>query len=234
MSLRYCRWIFAILLGWLTLLNVAQAAISVFPLSVEFSSQGSRRQHISVVNNGDKTAYIQVIPYRVEGLGTKDEKRIEVKDLRELGLLVSPQKIKMDPKSRRNIRVVLLQPQGDKERVYSLVVKPVTGKLIAKRTGVRVVVAYGVRILVRPKDLQLNVNAKRQGMKVIVENIGNTKARIAKVMQCDAAGQDCQALEKPIRKDLYPNASFEFSVDKAQPVTFTISAEKQEKKITTN
>jgi P pilus assembly chaperone PapD len=73
------------------------------------------------------------------------------------GLLVSPTKLVLPPGAKRLIRVQLLQPPGAVERRYTILVKPVEGDPISLkssrddvRAAVRVVVAYGVVVIIPP------------------------------------------------------------------------------------
>lgn len=77
---------------------------------------------LSIFNRSDKIEYYRATASRIEINDQGDVERIEIKNPRELGLLVVPVNIKMQPMQKRKVRVVSLKPSpgGTKHTYYSI------------------------------------------------------------------------------------------------------------------
>jgi len=161
----------ALLLGCLFCPLIAQAGIHPIPMTLTFNGETS--QDFRVVNEDrKKPAYVnlQVEAYKAPDKtpAKSDAKKADspkapprqeatVLDPRQSGILISPTKLVLPPGGTRLVRVRLIQPPGDVERRYVVRVAPVDGELIAAggaskdvRAGVRVIIAYGVVVIVAP------------------------------------------------------------------------------------
>ena len=75
-------------LAW-TLAAPAMAQLSVDDAIVDFNDADQRRTDVQVRNTGEETLYVSVTPRLVENPGTPDERRVEIKNPRDLGLLTA-------------------------------------------------------------------------------------------------------------------------------------------------
>ncbi len=88
--------------------------------------------------------YVQFKPSVVIAPGTENEKRETITDPRESGFLVTPNKLVTPPGGRKLVRLVSLQPLGEKERVYRVIFKPIVGDLESDHIGIKVLIGYEV------------------------------------------------------------------------------------------
>lgn len=134
------------------------ASIGVSPMKVEFDPlHDITTQDITVTNEDNtKITYVDVTPFLVKKFGTK-EKNIAIKNPKDLGLLVSPQKLVIPAKQSRFVRVTSLNLCPKDKKIYQLVIKPAYGDLVLaqqpstkKNLALKLVVGYGVKIVVNP------------------------------------------------------------------------------------
>ncbi|MBT8125604.1 MAG: hypothetical protein KJO81_12310 [Gammaproteobacteria bacterium] len=113
---------------------------------IHFEPGKPLRKDIEVENPSSENLYVEITPAVVSEPGTKSEKRITITDPRESGLLVTPNKIVVPPGGRKLVRLVSLEPLGEKERVYRVTFKPVVGDLETEQIGIKDKIGYEVLI----------------------------------------------------------------------------------------
>lgn len=215
---------FIIISFLLALIPAAFASIGVEPVIVSLSVK-SLRDDVRVVNNGKKIVYVQVSTSRIENPGTKNRKAIPIKNPRESGLLVSPQKLAIPPGQFRLVRIVAIKPNITSDKIFQITFMPIVGKIKQPsnvynetRMALKFVVGYGVIVLVRPAQLNPKITLSRQGRSVTAKNEGNTTIYLSGGQQCLTIGQ-CEPL-KNLAKRLYPGNTWSFALPKASPVYF--------------
>lgn len=237
------KWImdkmFTALLGLLMVGVVTSAAanILVSPTIINFLPNQLPRQDVVVMNQGDTNAYIEVTPYRVDRPGTANEKKIQIHNPKELGLLVSPNKLIIPPKQHRVLRIIQLSQSLKEDEIYRITVAPIPNKLLPVETkdindrkmGVRVVLAYGILAIVRPEQMRPQLLVKRQGKNLLIENKGNTNIVIVGGEQC--LNDNCFQL--PSRR-IYAGNRWEVGLPFNQPITVTSDYLGKREKITSN
>jgi len=180
------------------------AGISLSTMLVNFAPGQPPRQDITVRNNDAKTAYVEVKTYLVKDAGEAGERKVTIRNPREMGLLVTPKKIVIPGHQWRRVRLVLTRPPGKMDRVYRLSVNPVLGKLVAehgaqkKHAAVKIVLGYGVLVTVRPKKMRPQVTIKRVGENLLVSNRGNTNVILLRGKVCPSnkrSKEKCRQLE---------------------------------------
>lgn len=156
-------------------------------------SEDSRVNAIYAANRGDETLYLKVTATEVIDPASTDPRIRNVKNPRELGLLVSPQRLVVQPGDEGRIRLVALaEPQED--RFYKIAVEPVTGALETDgQVGVKIMVGYSAWAFIRPKGAEPIVSATRDGRMLTVRNSGTTLARMTAGKQC--AGVICEQID---------------------------------------
>lgn len=183
----------------------AQAELEVSQLVVEFKPAMSRTGDIEVANNSAERSYVVVEPREISNPGTPSEGQVTSPDPARLGLLVSPGRFILEPHQRRTLRVAAIGAAGDRERIYRVTVKPVSGEVAGKESGLKLLVGYDLLVLVRPKAIRNDVKAERSGLRLTLVNHGNASVEVAEGKQCDSKGGGCQPLPS---KRLYAGASW--------------------------
>ncbi len=183
-------------------------------------------QDIEVWNNGSERSYVVAEPVEVVAPGTPQEQRVAEPDPGVSGLLVTPQRMILEPGQRRLLRVAAVKPRGSGDRIYRVAVKPVAGDVTAANTALKVMVGYDVLVIQRPEKLDGAVSAERAGDRITFRNTGNTNVEMFDGQQCDAAGKDCRSL--PANR-LYAGAQWQVIIDPSRQVDYRIATAGQSK-----
>ncbi len=198
----------------------ASAQIALNRIILDFSGDQSR-QDVEVINNGEETAFVVVEPARIEAPGSADEQRITARDPNELGLLVTPNRLVLEPGERKLVRIAVIEPAAAVDRIYRVTVKPVLGEVRATETSLKLLVGYDVLVIVRPGGAAPDLDFQRRGRRVIVTNNGNTNALLTEGRQCDAAGENCAELPS---KRLYAGGRWELQLETDAPAEYYVSS----------
>jgi P pilus assembly chaperone PapD len=183
----------------------AVAELVVSQLIVEFTPGSSRANDIEIFNNSDERAYALVEPREILNPGTAAEQRFTSPDPAKLGLITSPGRFILEPRQRRTLRIAAIGAAADRERVYRVTVKPVTGEIASEESGLKLLVGYDLLILVRPTLIKNDVRVSRTGLDLTMTNGGNASVELAEGKQCDEGGKNCKSLPS---KRLYAGASW--------------------------
>lgn len=193
------------------------------------------RQDIVVINPDQEPLYVKVEILEVTNPGTAEEKRELVKDPEKISLLATPNKLMVEPGSRKVVRIVTLKPDAEQERVFRVNLSPVVGKLEADDDAnvmaVKVVVGYQVLVLVSPAAPKDALEVKRDGTNVTFRNTGNTNILLFNGRQCptpEAADTECVALSD---HRLYPGNEWTQTLPFDQPFDYQLTIlEKNQKR----
>lgn len=183
-------------------------------------------QDIEVWNSGKDRSYVVAEPVEVVAPGTPEENRVANPDPGVSGLLVTPQRMILEPGQRRLLRVAAVNPRGPRDRIYRVAVKPVAGDVTAANTALKVMVGYDVLVIQRPEKLDGTVSAERAGDRITFRNGGNTNVEMFDGRQCDGAGQACRNL--PANR-LYAGAQWQVTIDPSRPVEYRVAIAGQSK-----
>lgn len=168
------------------------SAIKLERVIVNFSAKESKKIDVDVTNVSVDTAYVAVEVFEVLDPGTDQENRRKVLDPKEIKLLVTPNKMIIPPKGHKLIRLVNIAEVDDKERIYRIKVAPIVGDIQAKETGVKVLIAYGMLVIVEPKEPNAELIFVKKGLTINFENKGNTNILLDKGKVCPFIGKDKQ------------------------------------------
>lgn len=182
----------------------ARAELIVSDLVVELGANLQPRRDVEVWNNSDERSYVEITPVEVLDAGRPGERRVREPDPEKLGLLVSPNRMILEPQQRKLVRIASITAGGEQERVYRITIKPVVGEVSGDHSGLKVLVGYDVLALLRPARPAPRISGKREGRKLTVRNDGNASAELMNGRQCDSAGK-CVDLPG---KRLYAGASW--------------------------
>lgn len=173
--------------------SLARAGLSVAPVIVDVPPNQPPRGDIELFNDGTETLYVVVEPSRIENPGDASETRVRLTDPQALGLLATPNRLVLEAGQRKFVRIALLQPPGDTDRIYRVTVKPVTGDVKASETGLKILIGYDLLVIQRPAKPEASIVASRSGDSLTLKNDGNTNAELFQGQQCDPQ-KHCTAL----------------------------------------
>ncbi len=184
----------------------ALATIVVSQMIIELKPGSSPATDIEIVNDSPDRSFVVVEPREIMREGSKDDKPFTSPNPDRLGLLVSPNRLVLEPHQRRTLRIAAIHPASDRERVYRVTVKPVTGEVSGAETGLKLLVGYDLLVLVRPAIVRSALKARREGQKLVITNQGNSSVELSEGKQCDQDRKSCLPLPS---KRLYAGVSWE-------------------------
>ena len=197
----------------------AAANLVLSQVVVDLTPAGPPRADVEAWNTGAERMYVVAEPASIVDPGTPAERRVASADPAESGLLVTPQKMILEPGERKLIRIAAVAPRAARDRVYRVTVKPVAGEVSAAASALKVLVGYDMLVIVRPATMTGEVSARRDGGTLVLTNAGTTSVEMYDGQQCGAGGGDCRTL--PSRR-LYAGASWSQPVDPARPVAYKV------------
>lgn len=201
--------------------QLAWANMSVDRAIVVFEPNQSPRADVEISNEGNEVLYIQVEVFQIKNPGTGQEERIKITNPDDIGLLVTPNKLIVPPNGHKLVRLVSLKPADDQERVYRIKFTPMVGEFQANSNGVKVVIAYGVLVIVQPQDPDPSLQVTRTGNKLLVKNNGNTNALFQDGTQCPENNDNgCEQIKS---KRIYAGSEWEIDLPLDQGVDFYVT-----------
>lgn len=208
--------------AWLLVATApAHAEIVLSQVIVDLQPDKPDHQDVEIWNAGSELVFVQVEPSEILNPGRTEEQRERITDPERGGLLVSPQRLVLEPDERRVIRFAAIAPRSTRERIYRVAVRPVAAPDALELTGLKVLLGYDMLILFRPEQLSGDVSAVRRGDRIEFTNNSNFAQEIYDARQCDPKGGACVTL--PATR-LYPGASWTMPLTYQTPVELMISA----------
>jgi P pilus assembly chaperone PapD len=199
----------------------AHANIVLSRVVIDIVPNGDTAQDIDVSNDGDEIAYVVIEPSEIVSPGLPGEKRVSIVDPAVGGLLVSPQRMILQPHEHKLIRVAAVAARGATDRIYRLTVKPVAGPVTAQVTALKLLVGYDALVIYRPNAPVAKLVGQRSGNTLTLRNDGNTNLEVFEGKQCpSAAATGCAEL--PSRR-LYAGQSWTVPLASAGPVTYRVA-----------
>jgi len=80
---------------------------------IDFTSARPARDDLEITNSADEILYVSVEPAEILNPGGPEERRVANPNPRELGLLISPNRLVLGPGERKVVRVSLLERPED-------------------------------------------------------------------------------------------------------------------------
>ncbi len=198
--------------------TLARAGLSVAPVIVDVQPNQPPRTDIELFNDGTETLYVVVEPSRIDDPGDAGEKRIRLADPQALGLLATPNRLVLEPGQRKFVRIALLLPPGDADRIYRVTVKPVTGEVKSGETGLKILIGYDLLVIQRPAKPEASIVASRAGDTLTLKNTGNTNVELFQGQQCDPQ-RHCTPL--PGHR-LYAGVSWSVPIKPGLPIDYAV------------
>jgi P pilus assembly chaperone PapD len=186
---------------------------------VELEPGKNSRKDIELWNNSGERYFVEITPAEILSPGLPSERRREVPNPEQLGLLVSPNRMILEPGQHKVIRVAAIVSPVERERVYRVTVKPVVGDIADGQAGLKILVGYDVLTLVRPSNPIPKIIGEREGRSLIIRNEGNSSAELLNGKQCATPGKSCTPLRG---KRLYPGAEWRLELPGDGPVEFSV------------
>ena len=206
-------------LALLALPSGAGAGIAVSQMVIDVRPGDSRATDIEIYNDSTERSYVSIEPREIIDPGTKAERGAVSPDPETLGLMVSPNRLILEPNQRRRIRIAVIGPPGGRERVYRVTVKPVAGDVSGSDSGLKLLVGYDLLVLVRPGQVRPAITAARSGGSLTITNGGNSSVELTEGKQCDGDGKACRPLPG---KRLYAGASWAQPLGGSGPVEYRL------------
>ena len=163
----------------------ADAGIVLSQVVLDILPTSDNAQNVEVANDGAEIAYVVAEPAEILGAGQPGEARKPIVDPAAGGLLVTPQRLILQPGERRTIRFAAIADHGASDRIYRVTVKPVVGAVAAPSTALKLLVGYDVLVIVRPAVPLAKVSGARDGATLVLRNDGNTNVELFEGRQCD-------------------------------------------------
>ena len=199
------------------LASPASAGLMLSKVILDLGPESAPRDDIELWNDGAERLYVVAEPSEIVDPGLPTQLRRTSPDPAVTGLLVTPQKLILEPGEHKLVRIAAVAARPARDRVYRVTIKPVAGAVSAEQSALKLYVGYDALVLYRPEQPRADLTATRNGRQLTIHNGGNTNVELAQGRQCDAGGQDCQDL--PANR-LYAGADWTISVPFTTPVTF--------------
>jgi P pilus assembly chaperone PapD len=207
------------LAGALLLIGVtapARAQLAVDRLWVDFEPKSTPRADVVVRNESKDRYYVTVTPAEIVNPGTDKEQRVEQADPEKLGLLVTPNRLILEPGAIRSIRIVSLNANLASDRIYRVKISPEVGDIDAPAAGqdhalaIKILAAYDILVTARPHDARAKLVTTRGADGITIRNEGNTNMLLFDGQLCPptVAGKDA-ACDGVGSRRLYPGASWD-------------------------
>ena len=192
--------LFAVLLG-VAFTSPASAQLAVDRLWIDFDASSNNRGDVVLRNESEDRYYISVLPSEIVNPGMDDEQRVEIADPEKLGLLVTPNRMVVDPEGMRAIRIVTLGKAVTQDRVYRVKVTPQVGEIQSEAVdpnnrgvSLKLLAAYDLLVTVRPPNGESRLVAERTSDSINIRNDGNTNTLLYEGKLCatnDANSESC-------------------------------------------
>jgi Mat/Ecp fimbriae periplasmic chaperone len=200
----------------------AHAEMALSKVVVDFTSARPARDDIEITNSADEILYVSVEPAEILNPGGPEERRVANPNPRQLGLLISPNRLVLGPGERKVVRLSLLERPEDRDRIYRVAIKPVIGEIVARQSALKVVVGYDVLVIARPQNALPRLEVSRRGNAVEFRNVGNTNALLFNGRQCDEEETDCAELPS---KRIYAGNTWQFQLPATGQARFMVESD---------
>lgn len=178
----------------------ASAQLAIDRLWVDVDDGSLARSDLVLRNESKDIYYITVSPSEIVEPGTEAENRKTYSDPEDLGLLITPNRLILKPDEMRAVRIVSLNRDLTRDRVYRVNITPQIGELEFEQNSaedrglaLKLLAAFDVLVTVRPKSSKANLYARRSGDKLTLGNDGTSNILLLDGWVCPAEGQSLAA-----------------------------------------
>ncbi len=172
-------------------------------IDVQAGSNGGRHD-VVLSNESPRRYFITVEAAEILMPGTAEEARVKIENPEELGLLVSPNRMILEPGASRSLRIVSINEALEQDRIYRVRVTPTVGEIEAnpaegEERGINLVMltAYDLLVTVRPGNPRAEIVAEKDPSALRLKNTGNSNTLLIDGTACHRSGGEevCQRLE---------------------------------------
>ncbi len=164
---------------------------------IEFTPGRFDREDVVITNPDDETMYIEVEVAEILRPGQPGEERVAIRNPRDVHVLATPSRLVLPPGASKLVRLVNLGGHDDVERVYRVHVRPIPPEMEAQRTGIKLLVAFDLLVLIAPDRPTRELAASRTGRELELENRGSANVLMRRGVQC----RDDSQLDDPEEGD---------------------------------
>lgn len=198
----------------------AHANIVLSRVVIDIGADADTAQDIEITNDASEIAYVVVEASEIVAPGLPAEKRTPIVDPGVGGLLVSPQRMILQPGEHKVIRVAAIAPRGATDRIYRVTVKPVAGPVTAQVSALKLLVGYDALVIYRPAAPLGKLTGTRNGNTLTLRNDGNTNVEVFEGKQCAGGSAPCTELPS---KRLYAGQSWQQPLTSTAPVSYRVA-----------
>ena len=185
----------------------ANAQLAIDKLWIDFETTEATRGDLLVANESSDRYYINVDVFEIVNPGTEKEERRTFTDPSELGLLVTPNRMILEPGQSRSLRIIRLDEGRSQERIYRIRVEPKVGELSVSGVQeeramlIKLLAAYEVLVTSRPSGARNEIQAVRNANTLELTNNGNSNVLLFDGHLCsagaqpDATGENCRKID---------------------------------------
>lgn len=197
----------------------AHADMSLNEVIVDLVADKADYEDIEVWNSGAERMYVVAEPSEIKSPGLATETLVSPLDPAVLGLLVTPQRLILEPGERKLVRIAPLGPRPENDRVYRVAIKSVAGDIGADASALKILIGYDTLVIYRAAAISGQIDSERTGNRLKLVNRSNTATEVFDGKQCDAGGGNCVTLESD---RLYPGESLEQNLPYSTKVVYTL------------
>lgn len=211
------------------------ADISVNPLwiTLQPGGQNSNFSTITVTNTDSTTAYVKTTVAKIEQIGNPDSPTDifeKGESLQNFGLIASPSKFAIPPKSSASMRVSNINKNVNADALYTILFTPVTNPSASSAAdadapthptmNVHVILSYQIHVLVIPENVTMKVCAKANGTAATITNSGDTLIKLVNGKICDTSGNNCTQFPQYNYTSIPAGQTFNITLPKSGTLTY--------------
>ena len=208
----------ALIIAATTLAWPAAAQLTANPAILSFQGTDNTRKDIKVGNTSSRVQYLDISAARITEPGAHPEEYYESPIPEEVGLLVAPRRIALQPGEERVIRVIMLEKELDRDNARRVQIKPTIGEIAADTSVAVTLLGFKALVFARPEEPSTDLVGGRDGQTLTLTNTGNSNVVLFDGQQC-AAAEDCQRITA---KRLWPGMEWTTELPGEGPVTFKL------------
>lgn len=220
---------------WLTVLSLAlaiacpaQAQLSANPAILAFDAGQTNRKDIKVANTGSRPQYLEVSAARITNTGEHPEVYFQSTNPEEVGLIVAPRRIVLQPGEERVIRVILLETEIAEDKAWRVRIEPTIGEVESDQTVAVALLGYNALVFARPENPFSELVGTRDGKTLTVTNTGNSNVVLHSGEQCSTPDAPCASVTG---KRLWPGAEWTTELPEDGPVSFALRDTEDDRRI---
>jgi P pilus assembly chaperone PapD len=212
----------------LVLSKVSHAQLVLDKVVVVFDDPKKVKHDVLVTNeSADERLFVSVEPFEVKNPGTAERELISLKGSEAPSFLTTPDKLIVEPGSSSVVRLLNLQPDAGKERVYRINFLPIkkppefeSSETDKVAPMVEILVAYQVLAIVLPANAEAKPGITRKGKVLTLVNNGNANFLLSSGQQCDPLDPG-RCIDLP-GKRVYADSQVTMDLPFDAPATFVL------------